>query len=94
MRKGFAHFHGIEANQVVAGNGTTWFIYTIPKALGSKKVLICGPTYSDYKDACLMHNIDFKHCQINALHGETDLLSDRPIILPDNELSAETKVYT
>ena len=66
MRKGFAHFHRIEDNQVVAGNGTTWFIYTIPKALGSKKVLICGPTYSDYKDACLMHKIDFHHCTAKA----------------------------
>ena len=66
MRKGFALFHGIEDNQVVAGNGTTWFIYTIPKALGSKKVLICGPTYSDYKDACLMHKIDFHHCTAKA----------------------------
>ena len=62
MRKGFARFHGIDHKNVVAGNGTTWFIYTIPIALGSKKVLIAGPTYSDYKDACLMHKIDFKHC--------------------------------
>ena len=62
MRKGFAKFHGIDQTEVVAGNGTTWFIYTIPKALGSKKVLIAGPTYSDYMDACLMHGIAFKHC--------------------------------
>ena len=66
MRKGFAGFHGIDHTQVVAGNGTTWFIYTIPKAFGSKKVLICGPTYSDYKDACLMHKIDFHHCTATA----------------------------
>ncbi len=62
MRQGFARFHGIDHETVVAGNGTTWFIYTIPKALGSKKVLIAGPTYSDYKDACIMHKIDFTHC--------------------------------
>jgi len=62
MRKGFAKFYGIDQNRVVAGNGTTWFIYTIPKALESKKVLIAGPTYSDYKDACLMHGIFFEHC--------------------------------
>jgi threonine-phosphate decarboxylase len=62
MRKGFANFHGIDQSQVIAGNGTTFFIYTIPKALASKKVLIAGPTYSDYKDACIMHKIDFQHC--------------------------------
>ncbi len=66
MRKGFAKFHGIDHNSVMAGNGTTWFIYTIPKALGARKVLIAGPTYSDYKDACLMHGIKFKHCHAKA----------------------------
>jgi len=66
MRNGFARFHGIDENRVVAGNGTTWFIYTLPLALGSKKVLILGPTYSDYKDACLMYHIDFNHCLATA----------------------------
>ncbi len=62
MRKGFADFNGIDQTNVVAGNGTTWFIYTIPKALASQKVILAGPTYSDYKDACRMHKIDFQHC--------------------------------
>ncbi len=66
MRKGFARFHGLDKNEVIAGNGTTWFIYTIPVALGSQKVLIAGPTYSDYKDACLMHHIDFQHYAADA----------------------------
>lgn len=61
MRQGFAGFHGIRWENVIAGNGTTWFIHTIPRALGSKKVLITGPTYSDYKDACVMHNIGYAH---------------------------------
>lgn len=61
MRQGFAEFHGIRWKNVMAGNGTTWFIYTLPKALGSRKVLITGPTYSDYKDACVMHNIAYAH---------------------------------
>ena len=69
MRKGFANFHGIDHNRVVAGNGTTGLIYTIPMALGSKKVLIAGPTYSDYKDACIMHKIDFEHCLSTASQG-------------------------
>jgi threonine-phosphate decarboxylase len=62
MRKGFAKFYKIDPEQVIAGNGTTWFIYTIPKALGSKKALIAGPTYSDYKDACLMYGTKFNYC--------------------------------
>ncbi len=62
MRKGFAKFHGISEKYVMAGNGTTWFIYTIPKAVKSKKVLIAAPAYSDYKDASLMHGVLFEHC--------------------------------
>ena len=78
MRKGFARFHDIDPDTVVAGNGTTWFIYTIPQALGSKKVLIAGPTYSDYKDACLMHDIPFEHCIAQAqelFRPDTDAIS-------------------
>jgi threonine-phosphate decarboxylase len=66
MKKGFANFHNIDLKSVVAGNGTTWFIYTIPLAFHSKKILIVGPTYSDYKDACIMHDIAFEHCIAKA----------------------------
>ena len=65
MRKGFAGFHKLNYKHVIAGNGTTWFIYTIPKAINSRKVIIAGPTYSDYKDACIMHGIKFEHCFAN-----------------------------
>ncbi len=66
IRKGFARYHGILEDNVIAGNGTTWFIYTIPIAFKSKKVLISGPTYSDYKDACVMYDIPFEHCLSKA----------------------------
>lgn len=51
----FSRHHGIDPETVIAGNGTTQFIYTIPLALETKKALIAGPTYSDYADACAMH---------------------------------------
>ncbi len=78
MKNGFARFYGIDENRVVAGNGTTWFIYTLPLALCSKKVLIAGPTYSDYKDACLMFHIEFEHClatESNAFLPDVEELS-------------------
>jgi|APSaa5957512622_1039677.scaffolds.fasta_scaffold00681_2 threonine-phosphate decarboxylase len=55
----FAENHGLEPGQVLAGNGTTQFIYSIPQALGTKKALILGPTYADYADACSMNNIEY-----------------------------------
>lgn len=53
-----AEKYNIPEEFVMAGNGTTQFIYSIPKALGSAKVLIVGPTYSDYEDACIMNHVD------------------------------------
>ena len=53
----FADRYGVDPATVLAGNGSTQFIYSIPLALGSKKALIIGPTYADYADACSMHNV-------------------------------------
>lgn len=62
LRVSFAASMGLEANQVVAGNGTTEFIYMIPKALKVKQVLIVGPTYSDYADACQAYGTEPIFC--------------------------------
>ncbi|MFC1830267.1 aminotransferase class I/II-fold pyridoxal phosphate-dependent enzyme, partial [Thermodesulfobacteriota bacterium] len=35
------------------------FIYTIPRALETRRALILGPTYADYADACFMHNVSY-----------------------------------
>jgi threonine-phosphate decarboxylase len=56
--RSFAGRHGIDPECVMAGNGTTQFIFTLPKALGTRKALIIGPTYVDYADACTMHRVD------------------------------------
>lgn len=78
MRAGFARFHGMDESRVAAGNGTTWFIYILPFALGSKKVLVAAPTYSDYRDACLMYHRDVEHCLArpeNDFQPEVDAIS-------------------
>jgi len=59
MIQAFSKSRGIDLNRIAVGNGTTWFIYTLILALKSEKVLICGPAYSDYKDACIMYNVDY-----------------------------------
>lgn len=50
----FADRYGLNPMQVIPGNGTTQLIYMIPRALGFRKVMIVGPTYADYLDACRM----------------------------------------
>ena len=59
MIQAFSKAKDIDPSRIAPGNGTTWFIYTLILALKSKKVLICGPAYSDYKDACIMHNVEY-----------------------------------
>ena len=53
----FAAHHGIRSEQVLAGNGTTQFIYSIPRVLQIKRALILGPTYADYEDACRLDKV-------------------------------------
>ena len=53
----FAGSCRIDPERVLAGNGTTQIIYSIPQALGIRRALIVGPTYSDYADACHLHNV-------------------------------------
>jgi threonine-phosphate decarboxylase len=50
--RSYAEHLGISADRLIAGNGTTQFIYSIPAVLNVRKALIVGPTYSDYEDAC------------------------------------------
>ncbi len=57
----FAGRYNIDPEQVIAGNGTTQFIYSIPRVLETKRALIFGPTYADYADACAMHHIPYDY---------------------------------
>jgi threonine-phosphate decarboxylase len=54
----FADKYGVGADRALAGNGTTQFIYELPQALGIKRALILGPTYSDYADACRLNQVE------------------------------------
>jgi len=49
---------GVAAERVLAGGGTTQFIYTACAALASRRVLIVGPTYADYTDGCRVQGIE------------------------------------
>jgi threonine-phosphate decarboxylase len=49
---------GVDEQRVLAGGGTTQFIYTACAALASRRALIVGPTYADYTDGCRVHGIE------------------------------------
>jgi threonine-phosphate decarboxylase len=80
LRACFAASFGLAEDQVLAGNGTTEFIYTIPLALKVKKALIVGPTYSDYADACRAYGIEPVFCLASEeanFHPSLDEISSR-----------------
>lgn len=55
--KRFGSFIGVDSDRILAGNGTTQFIYALPQMLDTRNALIVGPTYSDYGDACRLQGI-------------------------------------
>jgi threonine-phosphate decarboxylase len=56
----------VDPHRILAGNGTTQFIYNTCPALKSERVLILGPTYADYADACHMYGIEPHYFLLNC----------------------------
>lgn len=48
----FARRYGLHHSMVLAGNGTTEFIFALPRLFSHCRGLIVTPTYSDYRLAC------------------------------------------
>ena len=69
LRHAFADQHGIDPVRVLAGNGSTQFIYCLPRALESRRVLILAPTYADYADACRMNGVPFDFLTTDEASG-------------------------
>ena len=65
MIEGMAELLGVGLGRMLAGNGTTQFIYSACAALDARRVLIAGPTYADYGDACRMCGIDPQVCLLD-----------------------------
>lgn len=56
--RAIARLLDVAPERILAGGGTTQFIYTACAALQSRRVLIIGPTYADYIDGCRVHGIE------------------------------------
>lgn len=52
-----AEKHRLSPEQILLGNGTTEFIFSIPERLRPESALILAPTYSDYADACALSSV-------------------------------------
>ena len=70
--KYFADYLGTDPARLLAGNGTTQFIYSIPRILASKNSVIIGPTYSDYQDSLNRNRIPAKILASPESNGFSD----------------------
>jgi threonine-phosphate decarboxylase len=75
----FAGKYGCSPQQVLAGNGTTEFIYAVPASVPSKRALVVAPTYGDYQPASLWAGLEV---------GFFNLKADEDFALDFNRLSA------
>lgn len=57
LRICFAALHNRKASEVLAGSGTTEFIFSIPQVVAPRRALIAAPSYADYQAACRMAGI-------------------------------------
>ena len=76
----YADFLGIAPERLLVGNGTTQFIYSIPRALESRNSIVVGPTYSDYQDALnrsLCKSRVLLSDELEGFQPDTDRISSR-----------------
>ncbi len=52
IRTILANRYNLSHENFLIGNGTTEWIFAIPRLLMPKRAFICLPTYADYEDAC------------------------------------------
>jgi threonine-phosphate decarboxylase len=48
-----ARYHGISQENILAGNGSTEFIFLLPRVLQPKRVLLVVPTFAEYEASIL-----------------------------------------
>ena len=70
---GLSRFHNIPKENILAGNGSTEFIYLIPQVFKPKKALIIEPCFSEYRNS-----LEIYGCKIESFIAgkETDFLPD------------------
>ncbi len=69
--------YGLEPDNFLIGNGTTEWIYSLPRILKAKRAFIPYPTYADYEDACKAEGISVEALgtfQTGAARDERRLL--------------------
>ena len=59
----------LDPSRVLAGNGSTEFIYLTPRALELRKVAVITPSFHDYTRSCLAAGADLKYVELRVEEG-------------------------
>jgi threonine-phosphate decarboxylase len=66
LRKALAEHHGMNAAEVLLGNGSTQLIYLLCAALRPRKALIVGPAFSEYANALRLGGAHIRQSTLRA----------------------------
>ncbi|MBI5887904.1 MAG: threonine-phosphate decarboxylase [Deltaproteobacteria bacterium] len=62
LKKALSAYHGICAEEILPGNGSTELIRLIPQVLKPKKALIAEPAFSEYR-----RSLEYNGCKVDSL---------------------------
>lgn len=93
MVEAFCNYHRIDTDRVLAGNGTTWFLYSLPGVLKTRHMLIAGPTYADYEGGCSMHHAPFSYTLAGRENNFEHDLDKVSAMLSSRENQFDTVVF-
>lgn len=69
LRDALSQAYGIPAESVLAGNGSTEFIYLIPRLLRPESALVLEPSFSDYARASRLAGAKFRRVYLDERDG-------------------------
>ena len=68
LRRAFSRKFSCEVEEVIAGNGTTEFIYDLAVKVEASRVVIVNPTYSDYRLGCEYAGLQWYSFSLSSPH--------------------------
>lgn len=80
LRQALAEFHGVDAGNIIAANGSTELIYLVPRLVQGSGGLIIGPAFSEYEKALAHAGMECHHFMLNTGEGfalSLDALGER-----------------
>ncbi len=76
LKSKIAAFYNLDYNNVIVNNGSTESFYLLAQLFQRKESVIITPSFSEYEDACRIHNHKLKFISNSELNHDTKFESD------------------